>query len=148
MKAEVDLLHRDVDHYKVKLQREKKSRQCSCRDRIVENKEVQCVIELEPMENDQNGVVSNGESSAVQHPNIYNLDSDLQVYYVRTVPYKYREANQKIMELEATNKEIQKKSNFYKELALSRRADVKRLQEELDKAAAPVSSTSSTDAKP
>ncbi|XP_037033711.1 kinesin-like protein KIN-7I isoform X2 [Bradysia coprophila] len=147
MKAEADLLHRDVDHYKAKLQREKKSRECSCRNRVMESKEVQCSqdSDTETVTNGQSGV------SNSQHPNVYNLDSDLQLYYVKTIPMKYREATAKIIKLEESNKEAQKKSNFYKELALSRRADVKKLEAELARrTAAPTSesSSSSTDTKP
>lgn len=144
MKAEVDLLHRDVDNYKAKLQREKKSRECPCRNKVVECKEVQCSMESATLTNGQKDV------SEHQHPNVFNLDTDLQVYYVKTVPVKYKEANLKIMALEDKIKKNQKKSDWYKELALSRRADVKRLEAELaQRTAAPTpdSSNASADTK-
>ncbi|KAG4075536.1 hypothetical protein HA402_003361 [Bradysia odoriphaga] len=145
MKAEAELLHRDIDHYKAKLQREKKCRDCSCRNRVMESKEVQC------SEDSDTETVTNGQNGDVQHPNFFNINKALQIYYVKTIPRQFQEANLKIMKLEEANKEVQKKSAFYKELALSRRANVKKLEEELGRrTAAPTSesSISSTDTKP
>lgn len=74
-----------------------------------------------------------------KHPNLYNLDTNLQTYYVKCVPVMFKEANSKIMKLEESQKQleketkqIQKKSSWYKELAVSRREDVKKLEAKLE----------------
>lgn len=136
--AEVQLLRMDVDHYKNKLQQEKKYRECACLSKVVDSKEVQVngALDLGNEPNISNGV----ENCQNEVPNGQNGNglSNLHSYYINILPVKYRTAKEEIRKLEkaqaeylAEKVEIIKKTSFYKDLAVSRRQDVKKLQAKL-----------------
>lgn len=174
--AEVQLLHLDVDHYKGKLQQANKCRECSCRSRVLESKEVQvgCDTDLVSEPNGANGQNGHTEKKL----------SNLHTYCIHILPKKYRIAKEqieKLTEVEATKVrenrlnftefqshwfvgplshlqdkqiatlqselvEITKKTSVYRELAVSRRAEIKKLEAKVaipntNSAAAPVRST-------
>ncbi len=161
-KSEVDLLLMDVDHYKKKLQREKKQRECttSCTTKTMESKEVQVnfdkdsdihqnrlPVELNGLSNGQHAV-SNGHHPNHQSNGLPNgLNENMMKYYVQILPVKYKDALNQIKEFEKNETNIVKKSNFYKELALSRRADIKKLEAKLAAVAQPQSSDATPDAE-
>lgn len=140
--AEVQLLHMDVDHYKNKLQQAKKTRECACFTKVMESKEVQvdCDTSVGGVQNippnGQNGVLNeqNGLSNGQNGDDL----SSLHTYCIHILPKKYRAAKEEIRKLEKVQADYQKekvaitkKSDFYKELAVSRRADVKKLEAKL-----------------
>lgn len=150
-KTEVELLQMELDHYEKKLHLERKRRECPCLTRQTENKEVQVDSTNSPngelsmpngIANGLNGSAKNGHAgdsngdnryveTPFQRPNFEHLSENMKNYYAQILPVKYTDAMKQIRSLKENYDQLLKKTNVYKDVALSRRADIKKLEAKL-----------------